>query len=184
MSIIKQISSSIKTRKMNLEEKICYLEGLQKEEGDISLLPISYISKDGIIINNVLINIRKYYFKRLMTVKQIIRCENIGVNLNNQDEDEDYKISFLKKAICEGYVLTEILNNPEQYEKNSLYNYIVELRNAYEKNTLTSSQIDECINNIKIIIPKEQRKDIALKIIRESALKNVLNNKDIASSLM
>ena len=183
MSIIKQISSSIKTKKMSLEEKICYLEKLQKDNVDISTLPISYISKDGIIINNVLINIRKYFFKRAMSVKQIIRCENLGINLNAPDEDIEYKINFLKKAIEEGYVLQEIINNPDKYEKNSVYKYIIEIRKAYEEDKLKKSQIDECIDFLRIIIPKEQRKDIALKIIRESAIKNVINSKEIVSSL-
>ena len=55
---------------MTLEEKIQYLENLEQNGIQIANLPINYISKDGIIINNVLINIRKYYFKNLMTVEQ------------------------------------------------------------------------------------------------------------------
>ena len=184
MSIIKQISSSIKTKKMTLEEKIQYLENLEQNGIQIANLPINYISKDGIIINNVLINIRKYYFKNLMTVEQTIRCENLKVKLDNNDVTTDFKINFLKKAIKEGYDLIQILTEFEKYKNNSIYKYIEELRNLYENNNLTPSQIEECINELKIIIPIDQRKDIALKIIRNSALKNIIESKQIISSLM
>ena len=183
MSIIKQISSSIKTKKMTIEEKITYLEHLEQSGIHITDLPINYISKDGIIINNVLINIRKYYFKNLMTVTQIIRCENLKINFNNDNATTDFKISFLKKAIEEGYNLTEILKAFKKYENNSIYTYIEDLRNEYEMSTLTQLQIQECVNVLKIIIPLEKRKDLALKIVRESALKNIINSKEIISSL-
>lgn len=184
MSIIKQISSSIKTRKMCLEDKISYLEKLQKQGIDISTLPVSYVSKDGIIINNVFINIRKYYSKSLMTIEQIIRCENLGIKLQPKEVSTDFKINFLKKALNEGFDLEKIINDFEKYQHNSIYTFIEDLRNSYEFDELSDLQIEECINSLKIILPKEQRKKIALEIIRKSALKNITSKEKISFDLM
>lgn len=173
MSIIKQISSSIKTKKMSLEDKITYLEKLYKKGTKISELPSNYVSEDGIIVNNVIINIKKYYFKKLMTIEQVIKCENIGINFQDKEVTADFKIDFLMKAIEEGYNLVYIIQNHDKYINNSIYKFIEDLRNNYEQEDLNDSQTDKCINTLSIIIPKDQRKELALNIIRECALKNI-----------
>ena len=184
MSIIKKISSSIKTRKMNLEDKILFLENLNKKGINISDLSNNFISEEGIIVNNVIINIKKYYNKNLMSTEQTIKCENLGINFQQEEITIDFKIDYLKKAVEEGYSLVDIIKNYEKYKNNSIYRFIEDIRNSYEEDSLDNLQIDECINKLDIIIPKNQRKDIALNLIKECALKNITSYSENRTNLM
>lgn len=173
MSIIKQISSSIKTKKMSLEDKIAYLESLYKKGIKISEIPSNFVSEDGIIVNNVVTNIKKYYEKQLMTIEQTIKCENLGINFQEIEVTADFKIDFLMKAIEEGYNLVYIIQNHNKYINNCIYKFIEDLRDRYEQEDLNEAQTDKCINTLNIIIPKDKRRELALNIIRECALKNI-----------
>ncbi len=184
MSLTTQITSSIKTRKMNLEDKIVFLENLHKIGINLSNLPINYVSKEGIIVNNVIINIKKYYTKNLMTTEQTIKCENLGIDFQDKATTTDFKINFLKKATEEGYNLVYIIKNNEKYKNNSIYRFIEDLRNSYEEDALDDFQIDECINKLKIIIPKNQRTEIALNIIRDCTLKNIISYSEKSTNVM
>lgn len=179
MDIINRISSSIKNKRMTLDEKINYLENLKKEGIFIQDIPKNYVSKEGIIVNNVVINIKKYFKKGLITINQIIKCENLGIKFEINDMDTNFQINYLKKAISEGINLVDIIKDNNTYKNNSIYKYINELRNKYEENILNKEQINKCINELNIIISKEDRVKILLNTVRESALKNIVYIKNI-----
>lgn len=148
---------------MSLEEKISYLESLKNNGVNLKYIPLDYVSKDGVIVNNVIMNIKKYFNKNLMTVKQIIECENLGIVFEPKKNDEIYKINYLNKAIEEGYDLTEISVNRNKYEQNSILWYVLDLRNKYEQGQLTEVQVDKCINDLKIVVSDKDKKEILLK---------------------
>lgn len=184
MSIINKISSSIKNRRMTLEEKITYLENLKNKGINLKDISLDYISEDGIIVNNVIINIKKYFKSNSMTIKQIIKCENLGITFEVNKNDVNYKINYLSKAKEEGINLVEIITNSNKYKQNSIYIYILDLREKYEKNHLTNEQVDSCIKDLNIIVSKEEKKEILLNKIKDSALKNIIFCNEINNVLM
>ena len=183
MSIINKISSSNKNSKMPLEEKIKYLIELKESGIDLKNLPKDYISKDGVLINDVILDVHNFFRKNQMTVRQMITCENLGIAFEVNNLDNDYKIDYLKKAVQEGLMLSDITSNSKEYSNNSIYQYIYDLRKKYDKNLLTEKQQESCINELKIVIPKEDIKNILLKKIKDSAIKNIIFQEDIKKSL-
>ena len=80
-------------------------------------------------------------------------------------------------------MLSDITSNSKEYSNNSIYQYIYDLRKKYDKNLLTEKQQESCINELKIVIPKEDIKNILLKKIKDSAIKNIIFQEDIKKSL-
>ena len=115
-------------------------------------------------------NIKRSYAKQAMSVQQITRCEKVGVQFDFRKRTTEEEIQYLQRAINEGIHIEEYVEK----EKYSIASYVTDLRRKYEKEELSKSQLQSCIDELKIIIPKEQLKTILNAKIRESALKNIV----------
>lgn len=183
MSIREKIFNYIQTEhknKLPLEEKIEYLYELKKEEDiDYSADNSKFVSKDGVIVQNVINNIKKYYYKDKLSIKQLMDCENLGILDNDKILNVEEEIQFLKRAQREGISLFEITKNPNNYCNNSIYKYIFDLREKYDIKALNKNQEDICENDLKIVINDENKKNILIEKIRSSAYKNITDLNDI-----
>lgn len=172
-------------KKMTFEGKINYLEKLCNDGICISNLPTNYISEDNILVNNVITNLKSAYQKDKLSIKQITRCEELGIRINggkfevSKKNDTNCEIEYLKKALKEGIVFSEYVFGEKSKANCSISLYIDDLRKKYASSELTVEQIETCINELKIIIPKNKMTNILNSKIRESALKNIVFGEQI-----
>lgn len=176
MTILEKIIGTIKNNKMTLENKISYLKILTERGIDLNNIDDDYISPENIIVKKVINNIKKYYNKNKLTVRQIIECEKMNIDFDKSDKTQEDKIEFLKKAILEGINLNDITSNRDNYKNTSILQFIDDLRADFEKNLLTEEQAKICINKLKIILSTEEKQEFIKEKIKESALKNILLN--------
>ena len=182
MTIKERISSFIRHRRMTTEERIEYLTYLHTHGLDFNTMAENYVSEEKVIVKNVIQNMYSLYNKDKLTIKQIMQCEDIGIKFEVKKEIKD-KIEFLKKAISEGIILSDITLHEEKYSNNLIFKYILELRESFEKNELNEEEINTCRSELKIIISDEEKKEIILKKVQESVLKNVVVSSDIKKNL-
>lgn len=175
---------AIKSRKMSLEEKISCLKKIKTNGIDLKNISKDFVTDDGIIVNNVMTNLKKYYQKNQLSIKQIMECENLGIEFPSKQKALEDKIAFLEKAKEEEISFPEITQNYEKYSCTSVYQSISDLRNAYQNRLLTEEQEEICINDLKIIIPNEEKKAIVMQKIREGALKNIIFREEIQKKLI
>ena len=178
MSIGDKISSFIKNRKMSVDEKIEYLTYLYEEGLDFSAIPDNYASREKVLVKNVIRNIQKLYNNEKLKIKQIIGCEKIGINFEPKTNIED-KIKFLRKAKEEEISIDEIIKNADKYTNNLIFKYVCDIRKSFDRNELNEEQIYKCKRELKIILSNEEKKEIILKKVKESALKNITVTENI-----
>ena len=75
------------------------------------------------------------------------------------------------------------MQNADIFSNTMIFNYICNIRKCFDENKLTSEQIYKCEKILKIILPKDQKKKIILKKIKESALKNITFSNEIEKIL-
>lgn len=175
---------AIKNKKMSLEDKISCLEKLSLNGIDFKKMPQDFISTDGIIVKNVIINLKRYYQKNQLTVKQMIACEKLGIEFPLKELNLEDKIHYLKKAKEEEISFSEITENSETYSCSSIYHYICDVRKAYYKKMLTKEQEAICMNDLKLILSNHDKKIIVMQKIREGALKNIILREEIQKRLV
>lgn len=185
MSIKEKINDYIhkrKEKKMSINDKIEYLTYLKEQNIDLNRIPDDYVSEEKVRVKNVIQNIYKMYNESKLSVKQIIKCENIGLRFEILADFDD-KIKFLQKAMREGIDLAEITENHEKYKDNLIYRYICDLRKANDKGNLNTEQYQICIHELKIIISDEEKKKNIMSKMEESALKNILVTDEISETI-
>lgn len=182
MSLKDEIMSFIKNKKMNLEEKIEYLEYLNNNGLDLTNINDNYISDEKVKVKNVIKNIQISYETDKMKISQIIRCEKIGIKFESKDNAET-QIAFLRKAIDEEIDLSEITTKSQIYENNLIFKYICELRKKDEENKLSDDERKICSDELKIILSQQEKKDFVIKEMKNSALKNIFLSDDIKNVL-
>lgn len=182
MSIGERISSFIHKKKMPIEEKIEYLTYLYKNGINFNTIPDNYTTKEKVLVKHVINNIYRLYNKDKLCIKQILNCEKIGIIFQYKTNIDD-QIKFLQKAKEEKIELFNIMQNADIFSNTMIFNYICNIRKCFDENKLTSEQIYKCEKILKIILPKDQKKKIILKKIKESALKNITFSNEIEKIL-
>ena len=182
MSLKDEVMSFILNKKMDLEEKIKYLEYLNNEGLDLSNINDDYISKEKVKVNNVIRNIYKFYENEKIQISQIMRCEKIGIKFEYK-ENTKFQIAFLKRAMNEGIDLLEITKKSKEFNNNLIFKYICDLRKKDENYILSDEERKICLDELKIILPKDEKHNIIMMELKNSALKNIFFSDDIKNVL-
>ena len=171
-------SKAVKHKNMALADKIAFLEKLNDDGVNLKEIPDDYITEDRIIVKNVICNILKAYEKDIMSVKQIIKCEELGISFK-ASEDTQAEIGFLGKALNEGINFADYTCGDKSETESLISTYIKDIREKYTNSELDASQIYTCADGLKIIIPKEDLKNAVYNKIKTTAYRNILLCDDI-----
>lgn len=183
MTVIEKIKNSLITRKMSIDEKIEYLKILKDRGINLNKVSKEYETEDGVIVYNVISNLKKFYDKGKLSIRQIIEAEKLGIKFDEKYKSNEEKIKFLIKALEENINLSNITCEYEKYKDTTIFMFINDIRKEAENNKLTKEQLDICINRLCIILPKEKKEKIIMKKIKDGVLQYIMQNDEIKKIL-